>query len=86
MIKPWVFEFFPELSDPNGHPDPKSVSKYFATYLDLWTRIEALGYEVKEREKWEYDFGAPCISLKDPKTGILYGGADPRKESWAEGK
>ncbi len=45
MIKPWVFEFFPELADPSGPPDPKAVTKYFADYLDLWTRMETLGYE-----------------------------------------
>lgn len=75
-------------------PDAFSPHKYYPGRIELEEEIykkegkalEALGYEVKEREKWEYDFGAPCISLKDPKTGILYGGADPRKESWAEGK
>jgi len=45
MIKPWIFEFFPELNDASGKPDPKAVSKYFQTYLDIWTRAEALGYE-----------------------------------------
>ncbi|TGK36078.1 gamma-glutamyltransferase family protein [Leptospira gomenensis] len=48
--------------------------------------LEKLGYEVVGRGVWEYDFGAPCVSLKNPMTGKLYGGADPRKESWAEGK
>lgn len=45
MIKPWVFEFFPELIDPSGDVDPKAVEKYFNTYLDIWTRAEALGFE-----------------------------------------
>ncbi|TGK01366.1 gamma-glutamyltransferase family protein [Leptospira langatensis] len=75
-------------------PDSFSPHKYYPGRIELEEEIyksqgkalEQLGYEVLEREKWEYDFGAPCISLKDPKTGILYGGADPRKESWAQGK
>ena len=41
MIKPWIFEFFPELKD----AAPAAISKYFSTYLDLWTRDEALGFE-----------------------------------------
>ncbi|PJZ56434.1 gamma-glutamyltransferase family protein [Leptospira barantonii] len=48
--------------------------------------LKELGYDVIGRDVWEYDFGAPCISFKDPKNGKLYGGADPRKESWAEGR
>lgn len=45
MIKPWVFEFFPQLTDPSGSVDPKAVTRYFETYLDIWTRDEALGFE-----------------------------------------
>jgi alkanesulfonate monooxygenase SsuD/methylene tetrahydromethanopterin reductase-like flavin-dependent oxidoreductase (luciferase family) len=45
MIKPWVFEFFPELTDASGDVDPRAVAKYFATYLDLWARDEQLGFE-----------------------------------------
>jgi alkanesulfonate monooxygenase SsuD/methylene tetrahydromethanopterin reductase-like flavin-dependent oxidoreductase (luciferase family) len=41
MIKPWVFEFFPELQG----GAPADVSKYFSKYLDLWARDEALGFE-----------------------------------------
>ncbi|TGK07456.1 gamma-glutamyltransferase family protein [Leptospira semungkisensis] len=75
-------------------PDSFSPHKYYPGRIELEEEIykqqgkslEQLGYEVVEREKWEYDFGAPCISLRDPKTGVLYGGADPRKESWAQGK
>ena len=45
MIKPWVFEFFPELGDETRDPEPHEVTDYFARYLDLWTRDEALGFE-----------------------------------------
>ena len=45
MIKPWVFEFFPELGGEDRDPEPHDVAAYFARYLDLWTRDEALGYE-----------------------------------------
>jgi alkanesulfonate monooxygenase SsuD/methylene tetrahydromethanopterin reductase-like flavin-dependent oxidoreductase (luciferase family) len=45
MIKPWVFEFFPELGSAEHDPDPQDVAAYFARYLDLWVKDEALGFE-----------------------------------------
>lgn len=45
MIKPWLFEFLPELGGPNVEPDPRDVAALIARYLDLWVRDEALGFE-----------------------------------------
>jgi hypothetical protein len=45
MIKPWLFEFFPELGDEARIPEPSDTADYFARYLDFWTRDEALGFE-----------------------------------------
>jgi alkanesulfonate monooxygenase SsuD/methylene tetrahydromethanopterin reductase-like flavin-dependent oxidoreductase (luciferase family) len=45
MIKPWVFEFLPELGGPNVEPDPRDVTALFSHYLDLWARDEELGFE-----------------------------------------
>src|SRR5262244_3637833 len=45
MIKPWLFEFVPELGGPSLEPDPRDVAALFARYLDLWVRDEALGFE-----------------------------------------
>jgi alkanesulfonate monooxygenase SsuD/methylene tetrahydromethanopterin reductase-like flavin-dependent oxidoreductase (luciferase family) len=45
MIKPWLFEFLPELGGPGLEPDPRDVATLFARYLDLWVRDEALGFE-----------------------------------------
>jgi alkanesulfonate monooxygenase SsuD/methylene tetrahydromethanopterin reductase-like flavin-dependent oxidoreductase (luciferase family) len=45
MIKPWVFEFLPELGGPSVEPDPRDVATLFARYLDLWVRDETLGFE-----------------------------------------
>jgi alkanesulfonate monooxygenase SsuD/methylene tetrahydromethanopterin reductase-like flavin-dependent oxidoreductase (luciferase family) len=45
MIKPWVFEFLPELGGPSIEPDPRDVAALFARYLDLWVRDEELGFE-----------------------------------------
>jgi gamma-glutamyltranspeptidase/glutathione hydrolase len=48
--------------------------------------LEGMGYKVTVKEDWDMDFSAVCAVIKDPVTGRLTGGADPRKESWAEGK
>jgi alkanesulfonate monooxygenase SsuD/methylene tetrahydromethanopterin reductase-like flavin-dependent oxidoreductase (luciferase family) len=45
MIKPWLFEFLPELGNPTTEPEPRAVTAHFARYLDLWVRDEALGFE-----------------------------------------
>src|ERR1041384_5210299 len=45
MIKPWVFEFFPELGSEAADPRPHEVADFVARSLDLWTRDEALGFE-----------------------------------------
>jgi alkanesulfonate monooxygenase SsuD/methylene tetrahydromethanopterin reductase-like flavin-dependent oxidoreductase (luciferase family) len=45
MIKPWVFEFLPELGGPTTEPDSRDVAALFARYLDLWVGDEALGFE-----------------------------------------
>jgi alkanesulfonate monooxygenase SsuD/methylene tetrahydromethanopterin reductase-like flavin-dependent oxidoreductase (luciferase family) len=45
MIKPWVFEFLPELGGPSTEPDPRDVATLFSRYLDLWVGDEALGFE-----------------------------------------
>ncbi len=45
MIKPWIFEFLPELGSPSIEPNPADVTNLFERYLDLWVRDEALGFE-----------------------------------------
>ena len=45
MIRPWLFEFFPELGDDSLDPAPREVADYVTRYLELWARDEALGFE-----------------------------------------
>jgi len=45
MIKPWLFEFFPELTQPDGQPPAPDVHRYFDRYLKLWGRDEELDFE-----------------------------------------
>ncbi len=45
MIRPWIFEFFPELADPERRANPKLVTEYFDNYLETWVADEGLGFE-----------------------------------------
>jgi alkanesulfonate monooxygenase SsuD/methylene tetrahydromethanopterin reductase-like flavin-dependent oxidoreductase (luciferase family) len=45
MIRPWIFEFFPERSGQDHRSSPRLVREYFDRYLKIWQRDEALGYE-----------------------------------------
>src|SRR5215472_10988882 len=45
MIKPWLFEFLPELGGPSTEPNAQDVATLFGRYLDLWVHDEALGFE-----------------------------------------
>ena len=38
MIKPWLFEFFPELGDEARDAAPAEMADYATRYLDLWAR------------------------------------------------
>ena len=45
MIGSWIFEFFPELPADAMSKKGRDLGDYFAAYLDLWSRDEALGFE-----------------------------------------
>lgn len=49
-------------------------------------QLEAMGYIVEAGGKWDNEYGAACAIIRDAQTGWLIGGADPREESWAEGR
>lgn len=49
-------------------------------------QLEAMGYIVETGDKWDSEYGAACAIIRDAQTGRLIGGADPRDESWAEGR
>lgn len=44
-IKPWVFEFFHSIHDPDRRDDPAAVAEHFRKYFDLWVDDEKLGWE-----------------------------------------
>jgi len=67
MIKPWVFEFLPELGGPSMEPDPRDVAALFTRYLDLWVLADfanvletggdlmLVSHQVRNAVAWAYD-------------------------------
>ena len=74
-------------------PNSFAPHEYFPGLIELEAsvydacgeRLIAMGYQVNRLEDWDNKFGAVCAIIRDPATGTLTGGADPREESWAEG-
>ena len=64
MIKPWLFEFLPELGSPSTEPNAADVTALFGRYLDLWVRDEALGFEGIFFS--EHHFGRSYFPLAQP--------------------
>ena len=48
-------------------------------------QLAAMGYKVQVDGDCDNQYGAADVILKDPATGQLIGGADPREESWVAG-
>jgi len=65
---------------------PGQIELEASIYDSCGEQLKAMGYKVTRLDDWDNTFGAVCAIIKDPETGILIGGADPREESWAEGK
>ena len=55
-------------------------------YQSAGKQLEAMGYKIEVGEKWDNKYGAADAIIRDAQTGRLTGGADPREESWAEGR
>src|SRR5262245_60835595 len=45
--------------------------------------LRALGHDVEEWPAFSWQAGAVCAILRDPDTGMLHAGADPRREAYA---
>ena len=67
---------------------------YHPGRLNVEARIEkatgealgALGHKVAWWPDWTWLAGAVCSIVSDPSTGVLKGGADPRRPSYALGR
>jgi gamma-glutamyltranspeptidase/glutathione hydrolase len=47
--------------------------------------LAARGHTVQLWKDWTWAAGAVCAILRDPATGLLTGGADPRREAYVAG-
>ena len=65
---------------------PGQISLEEPLYSEAGKEMEAMGYKVNRYEKWDNTFGSVCAIIRDVDTGCLFGGADPREVSWAEGE
>ena len=65
---------------------PGEIELEASIYDSCGKQLEAMGYKVIRLSDWDNTVGAVCAIIRDPETGKLVGGADPREESWAEGK
>ena len=74
-------------------PDSFEPHDYFPGRLQLESRIPAevraslrgLGHDVVDWPDWTWRAGAVCTILEDMRSGILTGGADPRRPGYALG-
>jgi gamma-glutamyltranspeptidase/glutathione hydrolase len=76
---------FPDSFSPHKY-SPGLVELEQSLYDKVGKELEAMGYDVGIVEDWDSDMGAVCAIIRDPATGHLVGGADPRQENWADGR
>ncbi len=74
-------------------PNSFAPNAYLPGRLDLEAELAAaagealaaLGHAVSRWPRWSRLAGSVCLITIDPRTGVLSGGADPRRESYAIG-
>lgn len=76
----WPDSFSPHTYRPGG------IELEGSLYTAVSDSLEMKGYKVYKKGNLDNDFGSVCAVLNDAKNGKLIGVADPREESWAEGK
>lgn len=52
---------------------------------DIVAVLRNKGHKIKEWAYWDAGAGAACVIVLDPETGVLQGGADPRRMAYAIG-
>jgi len=76
---------FPDSFSPHEY-NPGLVLMEQSLYDRVGKELEAMGYNIEVVSDWDSDMGAVCAIIRDPETGSLTGGADPRQENWADGR
>ena len=78
-------ENFPNSFSPHEY-NPGKVVMEKSLYEKVGKDLKSMGYKIEVVEDWENNMGAACAIIRDSETGRLTGGADPRQESWADGR
>lgn len=76
---------FPDSFSPHNYT-PGVVNMEKSLHDRVGKELNAMGYTIKVVEDWFYEMGAVGAILRNPDTGRLTGGADPRQENWAAGR
>ncbi len=76
---------FPDSFAPNVYK-PGTIGLELPLYRSIGKELEAMGYRVQAGGKWDNKYGAENVIMKDPVSGNIIGGSDPREENWAEGR
>lgn len=80
---------FATWSFPNSfypHPyHPGLLSLEGRLSRDIVAVLRNKGHKIKEWAYWDAGAGAACVIVLDPETGVLQGGADPRRMAYAIG-
>jgi gamma-glutamyltranspeptidase/glutathione hydrolase len=76
---------FPDSFSPHEYT-PGRVVMERGLYEKVGIELGSMGYEIEVEEDWGSNMGAVCAIARDEETGGLVGGADPRQESWADGR
>jgi len=76
---------FPDSFAPNVYK-PGTIGLELPLYNKIGKQLESMGYKIEVGDTWDNKYGAADAIIRDHQIGQLTGGADPREESWAEGR
>lgn len=76
---------FPDSFSPHEY-NPGTLVLEKSLHDRMGKELKAMGYKIEVVEDWDSNMAAVCAIIRDPETGRLTGGADPRQENWADGR
>jgi gamma-glutamyltranspeptidase/glutathione hydrolase len=78
---------FPETGARGGeyNDNPGSIAIESRVGKSVIERLTQMGHKVQSWGLWNHRTGSPTVTYRDPKTGLLVGAADVRREGTALG-
>jgi gamma-glutamyltranspeptidase/glutathione hydrolase len=76
---------FPDSFSPHEY-EPGVVDLEKSLHESVGADLEAMGYRTEVVDDWHHEMGAVCAIVRDRPAAGLTAGADPRQESWADGR